>query len=43
LAGSFLGARILPKANTQWLRLVFGAVILFLAIQMIYKGATGGI
>src|SRR5437868_5960950 len=43
LAGSFLGARILPKANTKWLRLVFGAVILFLAIQMIYKGATGGI
>jgi len=43
LTGSFFGARILPKADTKWLRLVFGAVILFLAIQMIYKGAVGGI
>jgi uncharacterized protein len=43
LTGSFLGARILPKADTKWLRLVFGGVILFLAIQMIYQGAVGGI
>ncbi len=43
LTGSFLGARILPKADTKWLRLVFGGVILFLAIQMIYHGAVGGI
>jgi len=43
LLGSFLGARILPKADTKWLRLVFGAVILFLGIQMIYNGAVGGI
>ena len=43
LTGSFLGAKILPKADTKWLRLVFGGVILFLAIQMIYQGAAGGI
>jgi len=43
LMGSFLGARILPKADTKVLRLIFGAVIVFLAVQMIYKGIVGGI
>jgi uncharacterized protein len=43
LLGSFLGARILPKAETKVLRLIFGAVIVFLAVQMIYQGVVGGI
>ena len=42
LAGSLLGTRILVKAQTNWLRLVFSAVILVLGLQMIYKGFWGG-
>jgi uncharacterized membrane protein YfcA len=41
LAGSLLGARVLVKARTKWLRLVFSAVIVVLAIEMIYNGFTG--
>src|SRR5262252_7335276 len=43
LAGSLLGARVLVKARTKWLRLVFSAVIVVLAIEMIYNGFTGKI
>jgi uncharacterized membrane protein YfcA len=43
LAGSLLGARILVKAETKVLRLVFSVVIAVLGIQMLYKGFTGGI
>jgi len=43
LAGSLLGARILVKAETKWLRLVFSAVIVLLGIEMLYQGLTGGI
>jgi uncharacterized membrane protein YfcA len=42
LAGSLLGTRVLVVARVKVLRLVFGAVIVALAIQMIYKGLTGG-
>src|SRR6202008_1899845 len=42
LLGSLLGTRVLVKVQTKWLRLVFGAVILALGAQMIYKGLTGG-
>lgn len=42
LLGSLLGTRVLILAQTQLLRLVFGVVILALAIEMIYKGLTGG-
>ena len=38
LAGSLLGARILVKAETKVLRLVFSIVIAVLGVQMIYKG-----
>jgi uncharacterized protein len=38
LAGSVIGARILPGAKVKVLRLVFGLVIAALAVQMIYKG-----
>jgi uncharacterized membrane protein YfcA len=43
LAGSMLGARILVKAETKVLRLVFSIVIAVLGLQMLYKGLTGGI
>lgn len=41
LAGSFLGARILPRMKTSVLRHAFGAVIAVLAFEMIYHGMTG--
>src|SRR5580704_13795449 len=43
LAGSLLGARILVKAETKVLRLVFSVVIAVLGAQMLYKVFTGGI
>ncbi|MBV9180300.1 MAG: sulfite exporter TauE/SafE family protein [Acidobacteria bacterium] len=36
LAGSLLGARILTKADTKWLRIVFSMVIVILGLEMIY-------
>src|SRR5262249_61775153 len=41
LLGSLLGARVLVAARVRLLRLVFVAVIVALALQMIYKGITG--
>jgi uncharacterized protein len=41
LLGSLLGARLLVRAQTQLLRIIFSAVIVVLAIQMIYHGVTG--
>src|SRR5271157_1884246 len=41
LAGSLLGTRILVKAETKSLRLVFSVVILILGLQMLYKGIWG--
>jgi uncharacterized membrane protein YfcA len=43
LAGSLLGTRILMKAETKWLRIVFSIVIVFLGLQMIYQGIAGKI
>jgi uncharacterized protein len=43
LAGSLVGSRILVKAETQSLRLVFSGVILVLGLQMLYKGFWGKI
>jgi hypothetical protein len=42
LAGSLLGARILVRAQTNWLRIIFSIVILALGLQMLYKGFWGG-
>jgi uncharacterized membrane protein YfcA len=42
LAGSMLGARLLMKIRTRTLRRVFSAVIAVVALEMIYKGITGG-
>lgn len=41
LAGSFLGARRLAGAKVRVLRLLFGAVVAALAVEMIYSGITG--
>ncbi|HEV2732978.1 MAG TPA: sulfite exporter TauE/SafE family protein [Terriglobales bacterium] len=43
LAGSLIGTRILVKAETKWLRLVFCAIILLLGGQMLYNGLAGRI
>jgi len=43
LAGSLLGVRVLMKAETRVLRLVFSLVIVVLGAQMIYEGITGRI
>jgi uncharacterized membrane protein YfcA len=42
LLGSLIGARLLVILDTKILRRVFGLVILALAVQMIYKGLSGG-
>jgi uncharacterized membrane protein YfcA len=41
LAGSLLGARVLVRAHTRVLRIVFALVIVLLGAQMIYNGLTG--
>lgn len=38
LAGALGGTKILAKANTKWLRIIFSIVIMALALQMIYNG-----
>jgi len=43
LAGALLGSHILAGANTKLLRQLFAAVIVVLAVQMLYKGVTGGV
>lgn len=41
LIGAMLGARVLVKAQTKWLRTGFAIVVTYLAIQMIYNGFKG--
>lgn len=41
LFGSLLGARVLVRAHTQALRLVFSLVIVGLGLEMLYNGLTG--
>lgn len=43
LAGALVGARILSGAKPRALRLLFLAVVLVMAAQMLYRGLTGGI
>jgi len=43
LAGALVGARILTVAKTRSLRVLFTAVVVVLAAEMLYKGATGGL
>ena len=43
LAGSLWGTRILVRAETKWLRLIFSVVIAVLGVQMLAKGLFGTI
>ncbi len=43
LVGSLVGSRVLVGAPTRILRIVFGVVVFAMAIEMIYKGLTGGL
>ena len=43
LGGSLAGARLLAGAKSRTLRLLFGAVVAVLAVEMILHGATGKI
>jgi len=43
LSGALLGAHFLASANTKQLRQLFATVIVVLAVEMLYKGATGGL
>jgi uncharacterized membrane protein YfcA len=43
LAGSFAGARLLAEAKTSRLRIVFSAVVVVLAIEMIYNSLAGNL
>ena len=43
LAGALIGARILAAANTRVLRRIFAVVIVALALEMAYKGISGGL
>jgi uncharacterized protein len=43
LAGAFLGTKVLVHARVRTLRIVFGVVVLALAIEMIVNGLTGRI
>ncbi len=43
LMGSLLGTKVLVRAPVRKLRIVFGVVILVLAVEMIYNGITGSI
>ncbi len=41
LPGALLGSRLLAGARTRVLRTIFAVVVVFLAVEMIYNGATG--
>jgi uncharacterized membrane protein YfcA len=41
LAGSLAGARLLAGSQTRLLRWVFSAVVVALALEMLYNGARG--
>jgi hypothetical protein len=43
LGGALFGARILAGAKTVWLRRIFTAVVVILAVEMLYKGLRGGL
>ncbi len=41
LPGALLGARLMPRIHGRSLRLLFDAVVVVLAAEMLYNGATG--
>lgn len=43
LVGAMIGAKILMKAQTKWLKWGFSIVVTYIAIQMIYNGIQGNV
>lgn len=43
LSGAFVGSKVLVRAQTKSLRILFAIVITFLALQMIYNGINGNL
>ena len=43
LIGALVGACLLTTARARWLRILFTAVVVVLAVEMLYKGATGAL
>lgn len=43
LTGSLIGAKVLTRAKSSALRAVFSVVIVVMAVEMLYKGLTGGL
>ena len=43
LGGAMVGARLLGSANTELLRKLFTAVVVVMALQMLYKGLRGAL
>jgi len=43
LLGAFTGSKILVHSQSNKLRYFFAIIVTFLAVQMIYKGITGGL
>jgi uncharacterized membrane protein YfcA len=41
LGGALVGARVLARSKTQWLRPIFTAIVVVTAAEMLYKGARG--
>lgn len=41
LGGALVGSRLLTRVHTKWLRLAFTAIVLVMAVQMLYKGLRG--
>ena len=41
LTGSVIGTRVLIRARTRWLRILFALVIAALGVEMVYGGSTG--
>jgi uncharacterized membrane protein YfcA len=40
LAGAFIGSRVLTRARSASLKVLFSLIILLLAVEMIYNGIT---
>ena len=43
LPGAFLGAKVLVGAKTPILRIVFGVVLVVMAMKMVYNSLIGGL
>lgn len=41
LLGSVIGTRVVIRARTRWLRILFALVIAALGVEMVYGGSTG--